>query len=155
MEREHSDRNAASSNRDEPAGAGGYPTHHVVGVINTEDELERAVATLTERGFMEDEITVIAGQAAADALHARTGRTGLAHLAIRIAERLGVTNDEMDIRAHYEQALRDGHLLILVDAPTDARKERAVEILREHRAHTVNYLGRLAWEAIVPPREGP
>jgi hypothetical protein len=44
-----------------------------------------------------------------------------------------------------------------VDAPTDARKERAVEILREHRAHTVNYLGRLAWGGggPPPPRGGP
>ena len=155
MAREHGDRSAAASGRDEPAGGGGYPTHHVVGVINTEDELERAVAALTDRGFLDDEINVVAGQAAADALHARTGRTGLANLAIRIAERLGVTDDEMDVKAHYEQALRDGHLLILVDAPTDARKERAAEILREHRAHTVNYMGRLSWEEIVPPREGP
>ena len=62
-------------------------------------------------------------------------------------------NDEMRVKDHYERALRDGRFLLLVDTPTDARQDRAAEVLREQGAHSVNHMGRFAREEIVPPPE--
>jgi hypothetical protein len=129
----------------------GYPTHHVLGVITTRERATGAIRALTAGGFLDSEIHVVSGSDEAEAMHARTGRTGLADLAIRVAQKLGVADDEMEVKARYEQSLRDGHFLLLVSAPTDARKDRAAEILRQHGAHSINYMGRFTREELSPP----
>jgi hypothetical protein len=128
-----------------------YPVHHIVGIVNTDAQAAHAVEALRAGGFLDSEVHVAAGQAEADALHAQTGRTGLADLAIRFAEFLGVSDDEMETKALYEQAMRDGRFVFLIDAPSEERQHQAAKILREHGAHTVNYMGRLARTEIVPP----
>lgn len=129
-----------------------YPTNTVLGVLDTQEQLERAVAALTGGGFLDSEIHVGVGAERAEAVRTSTGRTGLAGLAARLAERLGVQDDEMEFKAHYEQAMRDGRFVVGVEAPSDARRERATEILRDHGAHAVSFHGRFTIEGIVPPR---
>jgi hypothetical protein len=84
----------------------------------------------------------------ADRLKASTGRGGLAGVAIRVAQKLGLEDDEMSLKSVYEQALRDGSFVVLVDAPTGERKERAAEVLRQHGAHSIHYLGRFLIEGM-------
>ena len=119
-----------------------YPENHVVGVVDTPDQVRSAVDALSNAGFRTSEISVTSGRAAADALDASTGRTGLANLAIRIAERIGIANDEMEAKDRYEQALRDGQFTVSVLAPTDERKDVAANVLREHGGHFITFLGR-------------
>jgi hypothetical protein len=123
----------------------------VVGVIDTEEEAARVVEALAAGGFLDSEIHVAAGQAEADAMHARTGRAEPADSASRVAARLRGPHDEMEVKARYEQALRDGHLLVLVEAPSEARRDRAAHILREHGAYTMNYMGRFGRAELSPP----
>jgi hypothetical protein len=130
-----------------------YPTNTVVGVIDSQEQLEAAIAALTGGGFLADEIRAGTGAATADAVNASTGRTGLGHIALRIAERLGIEDSEMEFKSQYVQAMRDGRFVILVSAPTEPRKERATEILREHDAHALRFFGRYSIEGIVPPRD--
>lgn len=125
-----------------------YPTDHVVGILDSADQVRSAYSALTSSGFIESEVTVSSGQAAADALNASTGRTGLAHLAIKIAEHLGVGDDEMAVKQRYEDALRDGRFVIAVLAPTDERRELAASILRDHGGRSVNFLGKFAIEPL-------
>ncbi len=131
-----------------------YPTNSVIGVLDTEDQLDAAVRSLTAGGFLESELHVAAGAAAADAMRASTGRTGLAGLATRIAARLGVENAEMEFKAHYEEAMREGRYVLVVAAPTDDRKERATALLSAAGAHAVSFHGRFTIEGLVPPNEG-
>jgi hypothetical protein len=128
-----------------------YPVNHIVGIINTDTEAARAVKALRAGGFLDSEVHVAAGQAEADALHAQSGRGGLADLAIRFAEFLGISDDEMETKELYEQAMRDGRFVFVIDAPSEDRRNQAAKILREYGAHTVNYMGRLARTEIVPP----
>ena len=127
-----------------------YPTNHVLGVVDTPEQLQAATTALSEAGFLDSEIDIACGPAAADDLGATTGRRGLAHLAIRIAEHLGMADDEMEVKNRYEQALRDGQFIVMVLAPTDERKTLAGQILRAHGGHFINFLGRLSREAIHP-----
>jgi hypothetical protein len=129
-----------------------YPTNTVLGVIDTREQLEHAVETLTSGGFLADEVTVATGVATADAVHDTTGRSGLAKIAVRIAEKLGIQDDEMEFKSQYEQAMRDGRFVVLISAPTDARRDRAIEVLRQHGAHTVSFHGRFTIAEIIPPR---
>ncbi len=128
-----------------------YPANHVVGVIDTAQQIAAVVPDLKSNGFLDSEIHVHCGTAYADELDNSTGRTGIAGVVIRIAEALGIENIEMEVKSRYEQAMRDGHYVILVAAPSEDRKERASDILAQHDAHTVTFHGRFTIEDIVPP----
>lgn len=131
-----------------------YPKNNVVAVIDTLEELEELVNTLTGGGFLESEIKVVHGQAAADKLRSSTGRSGLAHLAMRLVASIGLPNDETATKDRYAKALTDGRILVLVEAPTDERKELAAKLLREHGGKFVNFLGRYTIEPMIPPLNG-
>jgi hypothetical protein len=128
-----------------------YPTHHVIAVLDSEDQVADAAAALTSGGFLESEVDVATGSDAADRLKASVGRRGLPGLAIRIAQRLGIEDEEMEIKAQYEQAMREEKFVLRVQAPTEERKGLAVSILRDHGAHAVNYFGRFTIETLAPP----
>ena len=151
---EQKDGSAAGEARTPEHEIDGYPTDHLAAVIDTRDDTVAAVEALTADGFTSSEIHVVAGAEAATALEARTGRTGLAGLAIRIAERLGIENDEMMVKQRFEQALRDGRYLVFVDSADQERKERASAILHAHGAHHVGFLGRFTMEKMFPPAAG-
>ena len=70
-----------------------YPENRVVGLLDTTEQLESATAALTNGGFLPSEIECIHGAAASEKLRANTGRSGLAHLAMRFAESIGMPND--------------------------------------------------------------
>jgi hypothetical protein len=123
-----------------------YPTNHVLAVLDTEEQLTAAVEALIGGGFLDSEVHVRTGTAAADRLNESTGRGGLAGLAVRIAERLGIEDDEMANKDEYERALRDGRFLLRVATPTEEQKERASQILHEHGAHMVRFFGRFTIE---------
>lgn len=145
------DHHAAQHHEHKSAETIRYPTNHVIGVVDTQAQLASAAGALASGGFMTSEIRVHCGVESADALKASTGRTGLAGLAIRIAERIGVDNIEMEFKSSYEQAMRDGQFVVLVAAATAERKDRAMQLLTEHGAHTVTFHGRYSIEGDLPP----
>lgn len=69
-----------------------YPTHHVVAVLDTQQQLDNALEALTRDGILESEIGIGSGTETADRLSATTGRSGFAAHAIRFAEKLGMVN---------------------------------------------------------------
>lgn len=148
MSEARSDRDAAQESMLPRSESARYPTNHVVAIVDEADQIMAASRELKEGGFLDSEIEVVCGPEAADVLHANTGHSGLAHLAIRLAQRIGVADDEMVMKDQYEQALRDGRFVVLVLAPSEERKTKAGQILREHGAHFVNFLGRFSIEAL-------
>ena len=128
-----------------------YPTNHVLGVVATADRVAATVEALTSGGFLETEVHVNCGSEAAERLRASSGRSGLAGMAIRVAERLGLADTEMENKGQYERALQEGQFVVLVAAPTDERKDVASRILHAHGATLVRYFGRFAMEDLAPP----
>lgn len=145
MSEPHSDRASAEPAPPEVR----YPNDHVVAVINTPQQVESALEALRAGGFLESELSAVCGGAAADRLRASTGRSGFIAKLIRVAERLGVRDDEMELKDRYEQALRDGRIVVAVLALSEERKERAATILGEHGGHFINFLGRFTIEKIA------
>jgi hypothetical protein len=131
-----------------------YPTNHVVGVVDTIAQVDALMPDLIGAGFADADVQVHSGAAQAEALDESTGRSGIANLAIRIAEKLGIENIEMERKELYEQAMRDGKFVVLVAAPDDEHKDRAAATLEKHGAHTVSFHGRFTIEGLVPPQEG-
>ena len=148
MTEPRTDRDAAHAPADKSAEPVRYPRNHVLGVVDSPEQLGAAMTALRDAGFLESEIDVVHGQAAADALDASTGHSGLTDFAMRLAERIGVSNDEMDVKRRYEHALRDGGTIVFVLTPTDERKELAARVLHESGGHLINYMGRFSWEAM-------
>src|SRR6476469_2452058 len=101
--------------------SGQYPENHVLGVVDSPADASAVAAALAGGGFLPSEIHVACGSDAAAALRATTGRTGIVDAAIRIARRLGIADDEMEVKDTYERALADGKFVLIVDAPTDKR----------------------------------
>jgi hypothetical protein len=125
-----------------------YPTNHLVAIVDTTEQVEPLIEALTTGGFLESEVDVGAGGELADAVGSTTGRKGWSDLAMRFAGQLGLPNDEMIVKHRYEQALRDGHFVVTVLAPSDERKNAAARILADHGARFINYLGRFSIELI-------
>jgi hypothetical protein len=125
-----------------------YPENHVLAIVDSEPQLESVVQALESSGFLDTEVSIACGQSAADLLNAHTGRRGLTDLVIRVANRLGLQNEESETKDRYETALRDGQFVLAVLAPTDARKELAAQLLTSHGAHFVNFLGRFSIERL-------
>ncbi len=148
---DHHDASAPRRNSD---AAVAYPTNHVLGVVDTAAQANAVRDSLTNGGFLESDIRVETGAERADTVDASTGRTGLAALLIRLAERIGATDEEMETKNVYEHAMRDNRFVVLIAADTPERKERATQILREHAAHSVAYFGKHSIEHIVPPNKG-
>ena len=128
-----------------------YPEGHVVGVVDSVDQVAEAANALLTGGFLDSEIDIVSGPKAADRLKDTTGRTGWTDLVMRIAQRIGLENVEMETKTHYEQALRDDKFLVRVATPTDERRDLAKTILAEHGASAVNYFGKYTIEVLVPP----
>ena len=148
---DHDEASVPRRNADAPVA---YPANHVLGVVDTAAAVNAVRASLTNGGFLDSDIRVETGAERADTVDASTGRTGLAALLIRLAERIGATDEEMETKNVYEHAMRDGQFVVLIAADTPDRKERATQILREHAAHSVAYFGKHSIEHIVPPNKG-
>ena len=128
-----------------------YPTNHVIAVLDSSSQLSSALDALTTNGFLESEVHVSCGSDAAARLAESTGHRGLAGLAVRIAEKLGVADEEMENKDQYEQAMRAGKLVVRVAAPTDERKALASRVLHESGGSLVRFYGRFAIEDMAPP----
>lgn len=129
-----------------------YPDNTVVGVIESVKQLEDAVTALERGGFLESEIQVVHGQAAAARLSKATGRKGLTGLAMRLVASIGLPDDETAMKNHYAEALENGWFLGTVPAPTKERQQLASKQLHEHGGKFVNFLGRFT---IEPMRRRP
>ena len=151
MKRDDIGHDAAPADGEQPAIRMSRPNNHLVAIVDTREAMTRAVEALKAGGFLDSEIHPRAGIAAADALHADSGHGGLVDMAVRFAERIGVADDDMEVKSRYEQALRDGRSLVAVEAPTEARLERATQILQANGAHTLNFMGRFSRTEISPP----
>jgi hypothetical protein len=139
--------NAQSGSQDESEPLQ-YPANHVIGILDTQDQTACAVDGLVTGGFLESEIELLRGAEEADRLDQTTGRRGLVDLTILLFQRIGLENAEIEMKERYEEALRDGRTVIAILTPTDERKDRAVQILKECGGHFINFYGRLAVQRI-------
>jgi hypothetical protein len=119
-----------------------YPENRMLAILDTRDQVRAAMDALTSGGFLPSEIEILRGATAAKKLQEETGRTGLANLAMRFVEKIGLPNDELALKNHYAEALADGRFLIAVSAPTEDRKRVAAKLLTEHGGQDVRFFSR-------------
>ena len=119
-----------------------YPENRMLAIVDTREELRAAINALEGGGFLASEIEILHGAAAAKRLQEETGRTGLAHLAMRLVEAIQMPNDELALKNHYADALADGRFVVSVLAPSEDRQRIAAQLLRAHGGEDVRYFSR-------------
>ena len=95
-----------------------YPENHVLAVVDSSPRLRTAVQALGASGFLDSEIKVACGNAAADALNASADFSGITGLVTRVAARLGMHTEETGLKNRYAKAMRAGKYVVAVAAPT-------------------------------------
>ena len=63
---------------------------------------------------------------------------------LHVAERWGIVDEEMELKAKLEEALRDGSVLVLVSTLTASRRALATRVLRHAGASSTHRMGRFA-----------
>ena len=125
-----------------------YPVGRVVAIVDTVEQLSAVVKGLVESGFISSEIDIVHGESAADSLASGTGRSGFANVAMKLAAKVGLPNDEMALRRCYEEALRTGHFLVAVTTPTQERKVLASQVILDNGGSFIHYFGERTFEVM-------
>ena len=124
----------------------GYPTDSLLAVLPDPESGAAAAAALRASGIPDRDIAILRGTEGAD----RLDGTGAANGVVARLRRLVsfTLMDQLVDMALYEQAVRDGQVVLMVKRRGQARKAAAIALLRAHRGHFINYYGRFATEEI-------
>ena len=125
----------------------GYPTDHMLAAFADPVAAVPAVAELHDGGIPDKAITLLRGPEGAN----RLDGTGAANGPLARLRRLVsfTVMDQLVDMAMYERAVLDGGAVVMVRVRGDGRKAAALDVLRRHGAHFVNYYGRFATEEML------
>jgi hypothetical protein len=73
---------------------------------------------------------------------------GIAHLAMRFAESIGIPNDETTINNEYADGLGKGQRLVAVLASTDERDKLAGRLIEEHGGSSVRFIAQYTIQSL-------
>jgi hypothetical protein len=124
----------------------GYPVDRLLAVVDDPAVAAVVASEMVAADIAERDITLLRGDEGADRLDgtgAANGRTA------RLRRLVDFTiADQLVDMAWYEQAARDGKVVVMVRIRGADRKQAALRVLRSHGGHFMNYYGRFATEEI-------
>jgi len=123
----------------------GYPTDSLLAVLPDAESAAAAAADLRAAGVLDRDITILRGDEGADRLDGTGSQNGVI---ARLRRLVSFTlMDQLVDMAIYEQAVRDGQVVLMVKA-RGTHKAAAIDIVRRHGGHFINYYGRFATEEL-------
>jgi hypothetical protein len=129
-----------------------YPTDRLLGVADTKEAADAAVAALKAAGFWEDDISVVSPAGASEGLKRLGPRRGPLAPIIRLVQ--FAMMDQTPDFAVYEAALADGRLIVAVRVADRDRLRYAAAAMQSAGLHFLNFYGRWSTADIAPWR-GP
>jgi hypothetical protein len=122
------------------------PLHHVRGIFASSDAIERAVQSLEEAGFRDDEIQVFIGDHGVDQLDTAGRRHNVIIRVLRDLDDIFWAQDS-EIHEKANRVLRGGGAVVDVHTHGESeKKQRAGEALKSSGAKDVVYWGHLQVE---------
>lgn len=119
-----------------------YPSNKVVGVIDSPDDLQDALASLQDAGIKLEDVESLCGEPGIARLDRSGQRHGLVARLIRLAQFVG---EEQTHLQRHEEELSKGHFLVSVVVGRDeAVKNKVRDLLHAHGGHYLHYYGRYA-----------
>lgn len=124
----------------------GYPSGSLLAVLPDAESAASVAAALRAAAIPDRDITILRGQEGAD----RLDGTGAVNGAVARLRRLVsfTLMDQLVDMATYEQAVREGQVVVMARIRHETQKATAVVRLRAHGGHFINYYGRFATEEI-------
>ena len=118
------------------------PTHNVVGLLTDKSEIPAISSDLAAAGVDVAAVEILCGEQGARILDEDGRYHGLRGRIVRTLQGFGYDGTTLEI---YDEALRDGDLLLHVPAhPADRR--RIAALLQRHQVHDMGYFGRGTFE---------
>lgn len=127
---------------------GKYPKDHVLGIVDTPESANAVSSSLKSSGFLDSEIELASGTDTADHMKATSGHKGLYGAILKLADRLGIREDELEEKHTYEEALRAGKTVVLIHTPTEERKQLAAAALKAQGGDFIHFMGRFTSERL-------
>jgi len=113
------------------------PAYHMVGLLTDKSEIPAISAELESAGVDVAEVEILCGEQGAAILDEDGRYHGLRGRVVRTFQRLGYDETTLAI---YDEALRDGDMLLQVPV-RPAERRRVAELLQRHHVHDVGYFG--------------
>jgi hypothetical protein len=126
------------------AGFMGNARGRLFAVVDEPAKADDVVGALVTAGIDRSRVEVLTGAPAADAFDGTGARHGPLSRLLRTVQ--FTLMDQMPDFAWYEAAARGGRAIIAVRSSNEAETRRAVDVLRAHGAHFINYFGRFSTE---------
>ena len=104
-----------------------YPTNRIIGIINSKEDVDKAVESLRAAGFAEDVIVVFTGEEIAKKIIDGKDQ-GPKWRIIRALQHLG---EEGEIFDRFKEAMLAGYYTISAPGKEPATREQAKKILKE------------------------
>jgi hypothetical protein len=126
------------------------PIYHVVGLLTETSEIPAISRELESAGVDVTAVEILCGERGAAILDEHGRYHGLRGRVVRAVQRLGYDETTLAI---YDEALRDGDLLLRVPArPAD--RGRIAALLQRYQVHDVGYFGPGTFEQFPIPDAG-
>ena len=125
------------------------PLYRLMGIFDDPDAGVSAAEELKAEGFDEKDIELFCGVPGAEAYDFTGEGHGLGAKFLRAFR--NITYDRI-IMDRYQEALRDGHCILMVHIHKAVKKDEAAAIMHRHSAMQVDYFGLAATTAIHPVR---
>lgn len=120
----------------------GYPRDYVLGIFNSGEAAEAAVAELIAAGFGESDLLVLTHPADATKVDENGTKHGIATAVERTVEELG----DKDTLDEYSKALKAGASVVGAHIGEKNQRERANLIMQEAGGQSIRYFGRFVVE---------
>ena len=124
-----------------------YPTNKVVGIIDDVDNAKAAVRDLRKAGFSATQIRVLTGKEGARRINARGDKHGVLPRMLRSIQKV-LGDYEIPHATRHEREMLAGHFGIGVTARDKDDRKKALQILKSHRGHFINFYGPLTMEIL-------
>jgi hypothetical protein len=120
--------------------------NRLLAVLDDERAAAAAQTALADAGFAPEAVTVLRGERDADRIDSMGKLRGSWTRAWRLLQ--FTQTDQMVDMVVYEAALRDGRIVLAIQARRSAERDRAKRALEASGAHFMNFFGRLATEDV-------
>lgn len=128
--------------------ASAYATDHLFAIVADSRAAARATRALLTHGYGPADVQMYSGPVQARQLEELEQRRGIVRFFRAVQEAL--TYDAHTTRRRYSQALRQGQTVVMVYCPTDARVQRAADLLARDGGRHMVYYGRWNIQLVSP-----
>jgi hypothetical protein len=125
-----------------------YPRDRIIAVVDTRQHLRAMLVSLLQPGVQNEDIATLDARDT-DRMRATTGHAAPVSWFVRLAQRLGLKDDELEVKERYEEELRAGRLTVAVRATDSSLRARVIRILQPNGGHFIHSFGRYTIERVT------